>query len=67
MEYKDLPKEIKSPITGDTLKLQDLVSDNGDQLVVASTDSTREMFWWGDIATYKSESKETIHIPIGEL
>jgi len=47
MKYKDLPKEIKSPITGDILKIQNLVDvENDDKLVVASQCTNGEMFWW---------------------
>ena len=68
MKYKDLPKEIKSPITGDILKIQNLVDvENDDKLVVASQCTNGEMFWWCNIATYKSENKETVYIPFEEV
>ena len=39
MEYKDLPKQIKTPITGDLLDLQDEPEDGDSVLVLGEKSS----------------------------
>lgn len=64
MKREELPKEIISPITGDTLELKDLSSHNDEELSVAQFfDDCTE--WFDDCAMYLNDStKEAIYVSI---
>ena len=63
MTRQELPSDIKSPISGDTLKLVDIIDHNNAALSVAQflDDSTE---WYdGDLALYHNEeTKESVYI-----
>lgn len=64
MKREDLPKQIISPITGDTLELEDISLHNDEELSIAQFfDDCTE--WVSDCAMYLNEStKESIYVSI---
>jgi len=64
MKRADLPNTIKSPITGDVLKLKDKSFHNDEELsVVNFYNSCTE--WYDDCVMYRNdETKEIIYISV---
>ena len=60
MKYEELPIEINSPFTGDTMTLKPKDHINDADLVLASSSMDGEMFWFSNTAIYESESGELI-------
>tara|TARA_R110000772_G_scaffold66676_7_gene148384 strand:- start:4623 stop:4835 length:213 start_codon:yes stop_codon:yes gene_type:complete len=62
---QQLPTEIKSPISGDTLKLVDIDDHNDTPLAVYVDYEDDSPGWYdGDVAMYRNEeTKEKVYIP----
>lgn len=64
MRREDLPKVIKSPISGDELELKDVSNHNDEELSVAQFfDTSTE--WFDDCVMYKNDTTyETIYVSV---
>lgn len=62
MRREDLPEKINSPITGETLFLQEKEQHNDEELSVAQFyDCSTE--WFDDVVMYKNK-KEAIYVSV---
>lgn len=65
MKREELPKTIKSPITGDTLELKGVDSHNGEELSVAQFTQHSSTEWYDDIVMYRNDdTKELIYVSV---